>query len=85
MPQNIAAQADRARRSVRFAALRPCLTIFRSTFVKSAHGESAAAVTPTPGEARDAYRQALRAGDDLALLALARLGNQRGYPVVAHW
>jgi hypothetical protein len=82
MPQNIAAQADiriglSARRLVRFAALRPFPTIFRSQGVKPADGESAAAVTATLGEARDAYRQALREGDDLALLALVRLGNQR--------
>ena len=34
-------------------------------------------------EARDAYRQALLEGDDLAILALVRLGSQRGYPVLA--
>jgi hypothetical protein len=69
---------------VRFATLRAFLTIFRSQCVKPADGESAAAVTGTLGEARDAYRRALREGDDLALLALVKLGNQRGYPVVAH-
>ncbi len=55
----------------------------RSRRVKPADGESAAAVTPTLAEARDAYRQALREGDNLAFLALLRLGNQRGYPVAA--
>lgn len=97
MLQNIAAQADScAGESAKFAGyrqksvdcsrrfVRPLPTIFRSQCVKPADGVGPAQVTMTLREAGAAYRQALREGDDLALLALTRLGSQLGYPVPAY-